>query len=156
MCYGVRVKKNQFFYFWDISQNRSSAKNHETTSKTEAIFWNLKENWRKESAFIFWIGSSQKKLQRFLYDEIFFKNGPKKMPWTSYFTVWFWLFGACHVKNYCIWDFPFDSQPVWTMFKLWFYFLTFQHTIFLSINVLTNCIPSLLIPIFVVVVVNSE
>ena len=35
---------------------------------------------------------------------------------------WFWPFGANHVNIYGILDFPFDSQPAWTMFKLLLYF----------------------------------
>ena len=78
MCYGVRVKRPHFFNFWVISQNCSSAKNHETTSKTEAIFWNLKENWRKESAFIFWIESTQKNYDDFNMLWFFLKTHQKK------------------------------------------------------------------------------
>ena len=51
-----------FFDFFEISQNRPSAKNHGTTSKTEAIILNYNKNWRRESALIFLIKAAWKKL----------------------------------------------------------------------------------------------
>ena len=63
--------------------------------------------------------------------KFFLKTGQKKMPWTSYFTVGFWLFGACHMWNYCFFYFPIDSQPPLTIFSHLLFFLKIQHIIFL-------------------------
>ena len=85
---------------------------------------------RKCIHFLDWI-ITKKATKVLIWWNFFLKTGQKKMPWTSYFTIWFWLFGACHMWNYCFFYFPIDSQPPLTIFSHLLFFLKIQHIIFL-------------------------
>ena len=65
MRYGPHVNEAHFLIFLKFHKIVLAQKIMEQHKKTEAIILNYKKNWRRESALIFLIKATQKKLRWF-------------------------------------------------------------------------------------------